>query len=227
MPAIVAALATWHASTPASVTRCDETERPVHGGRGAGAAMDDEPGAQPQTPELDSDAVQQIMAHCDAAALCACAETCRLWYRLAVHHAAWQSLAASDFGLYNGVRDWRRAYAVCQAAARSIPPATLFDRRLPPCAVVAPLDTMPPLLRPRAFACSDRRCEFGAYFPPTAALVGVGPVSSCWCTSTGLNRHVSILLDLGTISLVTAIGIVNSPDDGFDNPVRANIHNEG
>ena len=179
----------------------------------------DEPGAPPRTPELDSDVVQQIMAHCDAAALCACAETCRHWHRLVAHHAAWRLLAASDFGLHDGVRDWRRAYACAAAAARSIPPAALLDRRLPPCAVVAPLATMPPLLRPRAFACSDRRCEFDAYFPPSAAVVGVGPVSSCWCTSTGLNRHVSILLDLEAISLVTAIGIVNSPSDGFDNPV--------
>ena len=69
------------------------------------------------------------------------------------------------------------------------------------------------------FACEDSGV-YGDFFPPHNALMGVGPLGCCWCTTPGNDKNVSIVVELRDgCALVTAIGAVN-PAAGFSNPVR-------
>jgi hypothetical protein len=67
---------------------------------------------------------------------------------------------------------------------------------------------------------TDPTGEFWDY-PATHATEHEGPetLRRSWCTSRMHHSNVGLLVDLGTLALVTGVGVVN-PADGFDCPVK-------
>ena len=180
-----------------------------------------------ELPELNADCLHQLFERLGPASVCACARVCAEWRAVARSPLIWQALMTRQFGVRLALSDPRAAYEECHAAWREWREPSLFhgerltlaDLVIPSGGAVGASPGLPPLLSPRAYACSDARGEFRAYYPPAVALRGYGPLDSCWCTSTGVNTDVGVLMDLGGWVLVRAVGAVN-PSDGFDNQVR-------